>query len=397
VQCDWDLDNNGTFEVVNNCTPVFDRVGQDGVFTIRLRVRDVNGLAGTANGAVTVTNVAPDITVSSAPTPENSALTVNGSVTDPGWLDPLSATIDWGDGSPVQAIAGVLENVRPDATLTFNIAHTYGDNGVYGIKVCARDDDVTVCENTAVFVTNVNPTAELDKSGAVIVDGVLTLITNVGDTVTFNARSRDPGSDDLRFSWDWIADTFVLFPNAVSTSLVNPPAFDPYLSPSIQPRDVTDSQTREMYTPCHFVITLGVTDDDGGSSLDTLDVIIQGTSAVTLTADEWLARYRSATPEGALARPLGVVQHMSATFRNQPTLTVEAATTILSDTATPQARWQRQVLTAWLNFASGAVAYAEPVDTNHDGVADTTFAAFMAAVETARDVTQIAGLSNLNR
>jgi len=386
--CDWDMDNNGTFEVLNNCAPAFDRVGQDGSFTVRLRVTDPDGAFDTDTASVTVANAAPDLTLGSLPADENSPLTVNGVVSDPGWLDPLSATIDWGDGSPVQPIAGMLENVRPDATFTFNVPHTYGDNGVYGIRVCGQDDDVTVCENTAVFVENADPSAALDKSGAVLIGGVLTLITNVGDSVTFHADATDPGSDDLHFSWDWIADEFVLFPNVVSTSLVNPPSPDPYLSPSIQPRAVSDEQTRLMYTPCHFVITLRVSDDDAGEGTDSLDVIITGTSAHALSAAEWLERFRAGAADDTLNGQLGVVRHMSAAFR---TLTMTDATRILAAEGAP-----RELLAAWLNFASGAIGYTDAVDTDGDGLGDTPFAQVMAQAE-AGSGDAVAALARLSR
>ena len=91
---------------------------------------------------MTVTNVAPAVEVGD-PTAvaENTATTVSGTIRDPGWLDPLTATIDWGDGSAAQNLTGTLENTEPDATFTFSTTHTYGDNGTWEVKVCGTDDD----------------------------------------------------------------------------------------------------------------------------------------------------------------------------------------------------------------------------------------------------------------
>ena len=44
----------------------------------------------------------------------------------------------------------------------------------------------------------------------------------------------------------------------------------------------------------------------------------------------------------------------------------------------------RQLLTAWLNFANGGVEYTELLDTNGDGIADTAFADVMATAEAVR-------------
>ena len=81
---EWDLDNDGQFDDAVGQSPVFDRVGQDGVFTIRLRVT-AGGASAIATTTVTVTNVAPTVSFTSdAPKPENATVTINGTVTDPG-------------------------------------------------------------------------------------------------------------------------------------------------------------------------------------------------------------------------------------------------------------------------------------------------------------------------
>lgn len=77
----WDLDNDGQFDDSTSATPAFTRVGQDGVFTVRLRVSD--GVeTDTDSTTVTVNNVAPSVSLSSnAPKDEGSAVTVSGTVT----------------------------------------------------------------------------------------------------------------------------------------------------------------------------------------------------------------------------------------------------------------------------------------------------------------------------
>ncbi|OAI42077.1 hypothetical protein AYO38_11720 [bacterium SCGC AG-212-C10] len=64
--------------------------------TVKLYVTDAAGLTSEDTATVTVTNGAPRIAVaSSGPRTENTVLTVSGTVSDAGWLDPLAATISW--------------------------------------------------------------------------------------------------------------------------------------------------------------------------------------------------------------------------------------------------------------------------------------------------------------
>src|SRR4029079_3899489 len=121
----WDLDGDGLCDdSFGDSTPDFTTVGNDGTTTVKVCVADPEGLTAEDTATVTVTNVAPSIEVNDpASVAENTATTLAGTIRDPGWLDSLSGTIDWGDGSAVQNISGTLENVRPDATLTFSTTH----------------------------------------------------------------------------------------------------------------------------------------------------------------------------------------------------------------------------------------------------------------------------------
>jgi hypothetical protein len=267
----WDLDGDGVCDdVANDPTPDFTAVGQDGQTTVKLCVTDAAGLTDEDTATVTVTNVAPTIGVSSdAPKGENTAVTVSGTISDPGWLDSLSGTISWGDGSAAAALGGTLENGRPDATLAVSASHTYGDNGTFTVQVCAADDDTNPCTSFPVQVTNTSPTAVLDLSGAVTVNGTPTVIAHAGAAVGFSGRSTDPGSDDLTLAWAWGDGTA----GSSTTSLVNPPDPDPAVSPSIQPRDVTSTLSHTFGGACAYETTFGATDDDGGTASQTAAVI----------------------------------------------------------------------------------------------------------------------------
>jgi hypothetical protein len=319
---------------------------------------------------------------------------VTGTVSDPGWLDPLTATISWGDGSPAGPLSGTLENVRPDATLTFSATHTYGDNGTYTVEVCARDDDsAPVCQSTSVQIDNVAPTAAIDLSGATIVNGVPTLILHAGDDLSLTGQSTDPGSDDLTLAWDWGDGTPV-----VSTPyLVNPPTPDPAQSPSIQPRDVTESQVHAYASACTYVIGFTSTDDDAGTSTTTANAIILGNGEGRADAAYWRAQFRShlqPSPRGAplfdaatLTCYLKIVDYMSAVF-NEVTAagTFAEAFDVLETPTRPAAAeaLDQQLLVAWLGFAHGLIEPDKLFDLDGDRVPETPFLDVMAAAEAAR-------------
>ena len=484
----WDLDNDGSYDDATGATPSFTTVGQDGVLTIGLQVTDALGNTSTDTSTVTVTNVAPTVVVDAiTPIDEGGWVTITGTVTDPGWLDPLTATIAFGDGAaaialtgtlesvrpnttlifsvdhqygddgayPVQvcaadddttgncgstvanvanvaptvvvdaitpideggwvtitgtvtdpgwldpvtatiafddgaapvALAGVLENVQPDATLTFSVNHQYGDDGAYPVQVCAADDDTTGnCGSTVANVANVAPTAVIDGTGVQVYDGVSAFILEAGEDLTVPVGSEDPGSDDLTFGWAW-GDTLT----DSQTSLVNPPALDPAKSPSVQPRDVDLSATHAYAGACAYTLTATVTDDDGGSASDTAVVLITGNADVSKGHGWWLNQYRTKAPNdfttAELECYLTIVGTISLVFHEERDVSTRAmATKVLNapSKAPEKVIFDQMALGAWLNFANGSIKLDTPVDTDGDLLVDSTFGAAMLTAETVR-------------
>jgi len=392
---EWDLDNDGFYDDATGSAPTFSSVGQDGVFTVGLRVTDTAGATDTDTSTVTVTNVAPTVGAIAAnvPQPEGSAVEISGSITDPGWLDPLTATIDYGDGTGVHPLTGVVENVRPDASLSYDVVRVYGDNGTFTIEICAADDDTTNnCASRAVTITNVNPTAEIDETGTVLVNGVSTFVAHAGETVPFNGRSTDPGSDDLTLTWDW--DDGAPAPDVTTISLNSGPGTDPPQSPSINPRDVLDAQPHAFGDACFYTVTFAAADDDLGSAFDTVKVIIAGNASAQRNAGYWQTQYRPRPTSFSEAQRLcylEIASFVSLVFSEVRDLSepgaIAKAFDVLSVSQNGGSAIQqldRQLLTAWLNFANGAFDLTELVDTDGNGVADTAFAAVMAAAEAVR-------------
>ena len=384
----WDLDNDGSYDDATGATPSFTTVGQDGVLTIGLQVTDALGNTSTDTSTVTVTNVAPTVVVDAiTPIDEGGSVTITGTVTDPGWLDPLTATIAFGDGAAAIALTGTLESVRPNTTLTFSVDHQYGDDGAYPVQVCAADDDTTGnCGSTVANVANVAPTAVIDGTGVQVYDGVSAFILEAGEDLTVPVGSEDPGSDDLTFGWAW-GDTLT----DSQTSLVNPPALDPAKSPSVQPRDVDPSATHAYAGACAYTLTATVTDDDGGSASDTAVVLITGNADVSKGHGWWLNQYRTKAPNdfttAELECYLTIVGTISLVFHEERDVSTRAmATKVLNapSKAPEKVIFDQMALGAWLNFANGSIKLDTPVDTDGDLLVDSTFGAAMLTAETVR-------------
>ena len=390
----WDLDGDGVCnDSSGTAKPTFTRVGNDGTTIVKVCVSDDTGLTAEDTAEVKVTNVAPAIEISDPPAiTENTAVTIAGTIRDPGWLDTLTATIDWGDGSAAQNLTGTTEKERPDSTLEFSTSHTYGDDGIYSVKVCAADDDTTPCKSIAVTVTNVKPTAVIDTSGTVSVNGVPTVIAHAGTSVDFGVRVTDPGSDDETVTWDWGDGT----PADVSTSLVNPPAPDPPFSPSIQPRDISAASGHAFAKACVYTSGLGVSDDDGGSTTGSLNVIIVGNNHPNRPHGYWKQQNRyhafatGPAPDfdsATLGCYLKIAAHMSTVFNDKTAAaTFAQAYDVLDTSSTSQINelFDQQLLAAWLNFANGAIEWNRLVDTNGDKTPDTRFLTAIEAAESLR-------------
>ncbi len=387
----WDFDDDAAFDDATGATPTFGTVGQDGVFAVSLQVTDVGGQTATASSTVTVVNVAPTVSLSAvAAVNENSAITLSGTITDPGWLDPLTATVDWDDGAGPASITGTLENGRPDATLTFSLTHTYGDNGSFAVRVCGSDDDTSNCSSTTVTVNNVNPTAVIDDSAAQPFVGGPAILVSAGVPVNFSGSSVDPGSDDLSLSWNW--DDGAPVPDVTTIYLNDPPNADPVKSPQVSPRDLTDTRSHAFGTACLYTVGFRSVDDDTGASDDSILVVVVGNSDQVRSAGYWYQQYQGGSARksdavtlGCYLRLVGFVSSVFDEVRSAATLQA-ARNTLAGDNAATLAKFRldRQLLAAWLNFVSGSVGLQELIDTNGDRVGDTPFIDVMQAAEALR-------------
>lgn len=117
---------------------------QDGAYTVQLIVTDVLGLADTITTSATVANVAPTISaLAGATLLPDETYTAAGSFTDPG-TDPWNATVNYGNGSGVIALALSGKN--------FTLARTYQTAGTFTVTVQVGDDDATAVQTATVTV-----------------------------------------------------------------------------------------------------------------------------------------------------------------------------------------------------------------------------------------------------
>ena len=158
-----------------------------GAATVTATTEGVSGEA--AITVVASTNTAP--TVEAGPdlaASEGASVALSASFSDPDTDDLHTATIDWGDGSAVQA--GTVN----EANDTVTGSHVYANDGVYTLTVTVSDGRGGVDQGAAtVTVTNVPP--------AVSAGGPYSGV--VGSAVTLSGTASDPGADLLTFEWDF--------------------------------------------------------------------------------------------------------------------------------------------------------------------------------------------------
>lgn len=348
--------------------------------TVTITATDDKGETGTTDFQFTATNVAPTVTVTSvSDAAENGSTTVSATFTDPGSADTHDVWVDWGDGN------GFVD--ATDDTSPTSAAHTYGDDGSFTVTVRVTDDDAGVGTDTGTAqVSNVDPTATIDESGATTWNGQTIFFVEAGTPATFEGNGTDPGSDDLTFAWD-----FGDGGGDINVHLVNPPATDADPSPDVDPRDVDDSTTHTFDEACARTLGLAVSDDDSGSDDDSAQVIVLGTSDDARGHGFWQSEYRGTKkPVYTNAEKtclLSVVRVLSDVYdeeRNLTTLADGAKVLYLKRNAPPRDVFDAHLLTLWLNVANGAIALNHPVDTDGDTVADTTVGDLLTEAEDER-------------
>lgn len=202
--------------------------------SVALHDGDLGSTTQTFN--ITVVNVAPvvsNVQVSQMTLNEGDTITVTGDYSDVGTLDTHELRIRWDDGSPIDFI--------PVSGGHFSATHQYLNNNpagvpvdTYLIMIGVMDDDLdTGTASEVITVNNVAPTAAISGAPAT---------TTEGTTINLTPIVTDPGTQDT-FTYAW---SVTKNGNAYTTGNVSDFSFTP-----------DDSGI--------YVVSLTVTDDDGGS------------------------------------------------------------------------------------------------------------------------------------
>jgi hypothetical protein len=319
---------------------------------------------------VTVLNVPPTVTAIGDAIDEGGTATVSATFVDPGTLDTHTATILWGDGLAAQAVSVLA--------LATGVQHVYGDNGTYSVTVTVTDDDGGAGGDTvAVQVGNVDPVLELDLSGAISFPGGDYLVVEAGGALPSSADGSDVGSDDLTFTWS-MGDVNTYFNNGATP--------DPLPSPfGTFPFQASDTIDAVYADPGVELLTVALSDDDGGSDEEGGSVIVTGTAEDTEGSGWWKHQYSgNGSPHidaDTAAAYLAIVNAVSGVFSESVTAATSADVhAILSPSGGDRrARARAELMVAWLQFASGAVAWDATVPLG--GNATMGFLALMSQAE----------------
>lgn len=320
----------------------------DSVNTIRLDVFDkIEQRNASDTATITVKNVAPTVNAVGSNINEGGSATVSATITDPGTADTHTVTINWDDGTS-QSVTRT--------ELAAGVNHTYGDNGTFNVAVTVTDDDGGVGNDTvSVTVSNLDPTLSLDTSGAISFPGGDFLVVKAGTALPSSATGTDPGSDDLTFAWS-AGNANVFYNNGVSPD----PAKSPF---GIFPFSASDSIDALYGSPGVETLTLTLTDDDGGSDVNSAGVIVTGTATATEGLGWWKHQYSGAgVPHINQATSMGyleIVNAVSSVFsETTSTTTMAEVHQVLSPTEGDRRAYARaELMVAWLQFANGAVSY----------------------------------------
>ena len=265
----------------------------NGIYTVTLTVEDDDGASTTVTTTVTVNNVAPTVDAGADQVVNEGDLASLAPATfnDKGTLDTHVATINWGDGSPVEVGAVSESPFGPPgdtagANGTVAGSHVYGDNGVYTVTVTVEDDDGGIGSDALqITVLNVTPTVEAGDDQEI----------TAGDYAEFEGTYSDPGWLDTHTAvWEFGDES-------TGDGVVTSDPLDP-------PNPVTGTVTggHSYFKAGEFTVTLKVTDDDGDTGSDTLKVTVKSITATidfdpdTLNkkgGDKWVTVYIE-LPEG---------------------------------------------------------------------------------------------------
>lgn len=200
----WDINGDGVVDSTTTTPTVTLTYPDNGTPQVNVTVDDGKGGTVNAGTTVTVTNVAPTNTATSAPGTINmgESYTLTGSFTDPGIHDaPWSVSINWGDGSAAQTVS--------TSTMNFSTAHAFAKFGHYTITYTVTDKDggASASATTSVMVNDptppiIVPTVTGTQGGNNWYRGTPTVTWSVTDPESGIAAGSEVGCDATTITSD---------------------------------------------------------------------------------------------------------------------------------------------------------------------------------------------------
>jgi Ca2+-binding RTX toxin-like protein len=214
----------------------------EGMYVVTLTASDEDGGSSTDSATITVTNVAPVLTLPDVSGgDEGQAIHMTATATDVGLADDLSYA--W-----TAKVGGLVVASGDTAVINF----TPDDNGTYVVEMTVSDGDGgTDVNSRTIVVANVDPEAEISGSTTGKIEG--SLITLTGSATDAGAADEEAGLD--------------LFWTVTSGETL-----------------IASGKTADIeFTPDDdgtYTVMLTATDKDGGENVTSVDVEVENTDPV---------------------------------------------------------------------------------------------------------------------
>jgi hypothetical protein len=247
----YDFDNDGTFEIIDSASasatvPASYLADGPASRTVKGRIKDKDGDFSDYTTTITVDNVPPTVTINGAPasSPEGTAISLTSTVTDPG--TPETFAYAWSvtkNGSPYASGSGAAFSFTPD------------DNATYVVTLTVTDGDGgSGSDSKTVLATNVPPVLTSLVSSSPAVGGAVE-----GQAMSVTATFTDAGTADTHsYAINWGDGSSSSGPAASSGGTGSVTAGHVYANGGL------------------YTITFTLTDDDGGSAVQTAPAVVTG-------------------------------------------------------------------------------------------------------------------------